>query len=318
MRPEHCIMSTAKRNMSDLQTKGHESNQVFKDLFAGTVGGTAQVLVGQPLDIIKVRLQSGNSQQSRSMRDVAVQIMRQEGLTGFYKGTSLPLIGIGACVSIQFGCLEACKRAFRERNSLVSQRSSCQQNDLSFDQLYLAGSVAGMGNSLIAGPVEHIRIRLQTNQFNQPLDAVKKIWKSDGLFKGLYYGQTITMAREFHGYGMYFLAYESLVERHMRLKNCKRTDISPAWSILYGALAGYSMWLSCYPLDQIKTRIQTDALPSQDKLRKYHGIIDCAKKIWTVEGPKGFLKGLTPTLIRSPLVNGATFAAFESVMRLLS
>ncbi|KNZ43748.1 MC family mitochondrial carrier protein [Puccinia sorghi] len=78
------------------------------------------------------------------------------------------------------------------------------------------------------------------------------------------------------------------------------------------------MWLSSYPLDQIKTRIQTDGLRSQPTARKYLGIWDCVRKVYVGEGMRGFLRGLTPTLIRSPLVNGATFAAFETTMKLLN
>ncbi|KAH9446163.1 hypothetical protein MJO29_012500 [Puccinia striiformis f. sp. tritici] len=294
------------------------SAQVYKDLFAGTIGGITQVLSGQPFDIIKVRLQSSN--EYKGMSDAAVQIYRKEGFLGFYKGTSLPLIGIGACVSIQFGCLEASKRAFKERNI-----ANGNGHQLSLGQLYLSGAAAGVGNSIISGPVEHIRIRLQTsssanqlNHFVGPADALKKIIRSDGILRGLYCGQLITVAREFHGYGMYFLGYEWLVERHMKSKDCSRSEIGTGWAMLYGAGAGYSMWLSSYPLDQIKTRIQTDGLPSQKASRKYFGIVDCVQKIYAREGCRGFLRGLTPTLIRSPLVNGATFAAFETTMRMLN
>ncbi|EHS64570.1 Mitochondrial carrier protein ymc2 [Puccinia graminis f. sp. tritici] len=303
---------------SSRPTPASNSNQVYKDLFAGTIGGITQVLAGQPFDIIKVRLQSSN--QYKSMSDAAIQISRNEGFSGFYKGTSLPLIGIGACVSIQFGCLEASKRAFKERN--LANGNGPQ---LSLGQLYLSGAAAGVGNSIISGPVEHIRIRLQTssspaqlNHFLGPGDALKKIIRSDGILRGLYCGQLITVAREFHGYGMYFLGYEWLVERHMKLKDCSRSEIGTGWAMLYGAGAGYSMWLSSYPLDQIKTRIQTDGLPSQSGSRKYFGILDCVRKIYVNEGYRGFLRGLTPTLIRSPLVNGATFAAFETTMRFLN
>jgi hypothetical protein len=34
-------------------TPAANSNQVYKDLFAGTIGGITQVLAGQPFDIIK-------------------------------------------------------------------------------------------------------------------------------------------------------------------------------------------------------------------------------------------------------------------------
>ncbi|KAG0139597.1 hypothetical protein CROQUDRAFT_726517 [Cronartium quercuum f. sp. fusiforme G11] len=293
-----------------------EKNQVFKDLLAGTVGGITQVLVGQPFDIVKVRLQSSDAY--KGMSDAAIRIVREEGPASFYKGTALPLMGIGACVSLQFVCLEAFKRSFRRQN--LSNGSSEQ---LTIGQLYLSGGGAGIANSVVSGPVEHIRIRLQTaspgirHQFVGPIDALKQIYKSDGI-KGWYQGQNATLLREFHGYGMYFLGYEWLVQWHMNRNNCSRNELGTGWAMLYGAGAGYSMWLSSYPLDQIKTRIQTDGLPSQPLERKYHGVSDCVKKVWKAEGVRGFTKGLAPTLLRSPLVNGATFAAFETTMRIIS
>jgi hypothetical protein len=53
--------------------------------------------------------------------------------------------------------------------------------------------------------------------YSGPIDAVTKIFKSDSL-RGIYTGQGATMAREFHGYGMYFLAYEALVQRWCRIE----------------------------------------------------------------------------------------------------
>ncbi|KAH9820104.1 mitochondrial carrier domain-containing protein [Melampsora americana] len=318
--------------------------QVIKDLLAGTVGGITQVLVGQPFDIVKVRLQSSDAY--RGMNEAALRILREEGPASFYKGcsikfltlkksnrslikisnhhlkkslgTTLPLLGIGACVSIQFAFLEGFKRSFRRQNL-----ASGQNEELTLGQLYLSGGGAGVANSIISGPVEHIRIRLQTssptaqNRLQGPLDALKQIYKTDGI-RGWYQGQGATVLREFHGYGMYFLGYEWLVQRHINQNGGTRKDLGTGWAMLYGAGAGYSMWLCSYPLDQIKTRIQTDGLPSQLNDRKYYGVVDCAKKVWRAEGVKGFTKGLAPTLLRSPLVNGATFAAFETTMKLLS
>jgi solute carrier family 25 (mitochondrial carnitine/acylcarnitine transporter), member 20/29 len=71
--------------------------RTLKDLFAGAAGGIAQVLLGQPFDIVKVRLQT--TQQYKGAVDAATQIWKNEGPLAFYKGTLTPLIGIGACVS---------------------------------------------------------------------------------------------------------------------------------------------------------------------------------------------------------------------------
>lgn len=55
-----------------------------------------------------------------------------------------------------------------------------------------------------------------------------------------------------------------------------------------------------YPLDVIKSRLQTDGLPSQagTAAKKYSGALDCARKLYAEAGVKGFFRGVTPTLIR--------------------
>jgi solute carrier family 25 carnitine/acylcarnitine transporter 20/29 len=87
---------------------------------------------------------------------------------------------------------------------------------------------------------------------------------------------------------------------------------------LYGALAGYVLWFGMYPLDVIKSKIQTDAFPSQANSRKYHGVADVVRKTLRAQGVGGFFKGFLPTIIRSPFANGATFMAYELTMRMIS
>lgn len=74
------------------------------------------------------------------------------------QGTLTPLLGIGVCVSIQFGVLEYTKRYFATQN-LVNGRGGADGKDLSGAQLVVAGVFAGLANGAVSGPVEHIRIR---------------------------------------------------------------------------------------------------------------------------------------------------------------
>ena len=67
-------------------------------------------------------------------------------------------MGIGVCVSIQFGALEYAKRAFAAAN-LASGRGGEGGKMLSGGQLFIAGVGAGLANGFVSGPVEHIRIR---------------------------------------------------------------------------------------------------------------------------------------------------------------
>ena len=287
-------------------------SQGHKDVLAGTFGGIAQVLVGQPLDILKVRLQTSPPGTYTGMVDCATRIVRNEGPLAFYKGTLTPLLGVGACVSIQFGVVEALKRHFSESN-LSSGRAA----DLSYGQFYLAGGIAGLANSFVAGPVEHIRIRLQTQPtpplYRGPIDCIKQVTAQSGLLHGVYRGQFPTFAREFHGLGMYFLTYEALVQYKLSKDRITRDELPGTYAMFAGAMAGYGLWLTAYPADIIKSKLQTDAL--NPSARQYKGTIDCIRQTFKADGVKGFFRGLLPTLVRSPFANAATFVAFEWAAR---
>ncbi|KAI0391550.1 mitochondrial carrier domain-containing protein [Xylariaceae sp. FL0594] len=302
--------------VQDVDAKGG-SLDTAKDLFAGAVGGVAQVLIGQPFDIVKVRLQT--TTQYNSALDAAKTIYAKEGPLAFYKGTLTPLLGIGACVSIQFGAFGYARRYFETANL-----SSSSNSELSYGQYYAAGAFAGVANSVISGPIEHVRIRLQTQPhgaarlYSGPLDCVRKLCapEAGGVLRGLYRGEAVTILREAQAYGTWFLAFEYMMNADAARNNIARDQV-PAYKVaLYGGLAGEALWLASYPLDVVKSKMQTDGL-RRNKDMRYKSMRDCFAQTYRAEGMRGFWKGIGPTLLRAMPVSAGTFAVVEATMRAL-
>ncbi|CAO2656174.1 Nn.00g049770.m01.CDS01 [Neocucurbitaria sp. VM-36] len=288
--------------------------RTLKDLFAGAVGGVAQVLLGQPFDIVKVRLQT-TSQYSGAL-DAATKIYQNEGALAFYKGTLTPLIGIGACVSVQFGGFHYARRAFEAQNTAKTGTAQ-----LSYSQYYAAGAFAGIANTVLSSPIEHIRIRLQTQPhganrlYNGPIDCVRKLSAHQGVLGGVYRGTAVTFLREAQAYGMWFTTFEYLMNLDAARNNVARDQIS-TWKVaFYGGLAGEMLWISSYPFDVVKSKMQSDGF---GEAQKYKSMRDCFTKVWRAEGMRGFWKGIGPTLLRAMPVSAGTFATVEVTMRLIS
>jgi solute carrier family 25 carnitine/acylcarnitine transporter 20/29 len=288
--------------------------RTLKDLFAGAVGGVAQVLLGQPFDIVKVRLQT--TQQYTGALDAATQIYRNEGAAAFYKGTLTPLIGIGACVSVQFGGFHYARRAFEAQNT-----TKYGSSQLSYTQYYAAGAFAGIANTVLSSPIEHIRIRLQTQPhganrlYTGPIDCVRKLSAHQGVLKGVYRGTAVTYLREAQAYGMWFTTFEYLMNADAARNNIKRDQISTLKVALYGGLAGEMLWISSYPFDVIKSKMQSDGFGDA---MKYKSMRDCFAKTWRAEGMGGFWRGVGPTLLRAMPVSAGTFVTVELTMRMIS
>lgn len=288
--------------------------RTLKDLFAGAVGGVAQVLLGQPFDIVKVRLQT--TSQYTGALDAATQIYKNEGPAAFYKGTLTPLIGIGACVSVQFGGFHYARRAFEAQNTAKGHPAQ-----LSYAQYYAAGAFAGIANTVLSSPIEHIRIRLQTQPhganrlYSGPIDCVRKLSAHQGVLRGVYRGTAVTYMREAQAYGVWFTTFEYLMNADAARNHIKRENISTLKVAMYGGLAGEMLWISSYPFDVVKSKMQSDGF---GKDMKYLSMRDCFAKTYRAEGLGGFWKGIGPTLLRAMPVSAGTFATVEIVMRMIS
>lgn len=252
--------------------------------------------------------------------EAATSIYKNEGALAFYKGTLTPLLGIGACVSIQFGAFHQARRWLEARNA-ASAGPGASSPGLSYGQYYAAGAFAGVANSVLSGPIEHVRIRLQTQPhgagrlYAGPLDCVRKLAAQGGVLRGLYRGQAVTLWREAQAYGCWFLAFEWLMNADAARNGIDRKAV-PAWKVaLYGGLAGEALWLSSYPFDMIKSKMQTDGFGAQ---QRYKTMRDCFAQTWRAEGARGFWKGIGPTLARAMPVSAGTFAVVEGTMRMMS
>jgi solute carrier family 25 carnitine/acylcarnitine transporter 20/29 len=199
----------------------------------------------------------------------------------------------------------------------AKRRLAAQSNravaDLTPTQFYIAGGLAGVANSFISGPVEHVRTRMQvqtsSGEFKSTWDCAKQIYSKYGA-RGLYLGQSTTMLREWQGYGGYFLVYNLLVQ-----STGKSASELPTYQIMaFGALAGYGMWIPVYPIDSIKSRIQTDSLSQP----RYKGFIDAWSQVVKQEGYGALYRGFGACMLRAAPVNAMTFVAYEWAVKQLS
>ena len=282
----------------------------FKDFVCGTIAGWLQVIVGQPFDIIKVRIQSQSpiNPQYKGTMDCLKQIYYNEGIWSFYKGTASPLVGVGACVSIQFGVNEACKRLARKFK---------KSQDLSLFVLSSCGGIAGLVNSVVSIPVEHIRIKLQVQgtqlikKYTGSFDCLVKLFKEGGI-KAIYHGGGATLPRELIAYFFYFGTYEGLTQyTAVKYYDGDRSLIKTWQILLFGGLSGFGEWLPGYPFDVIKSKYQADDV----KNPKYKSIASCARDIYRTSGIRGFYSGIVPCLLRAPPANAATFLGFEMSLK---
>lgn len=141
------------------------------------------------------------------------------------------------------------------------------------------------------------------------IDAGRDIYRKFGV-KGLYLGFHSTFLREILANAVYFYSYE-LIMREFAPEGEGSGKAPIMAAFLAGGLAGCNSWLFTYPIDYVKTLMQSQNLENL----KYKSSWDCAVSQYQKEGYRTFFKGLGITLLRSFPVNGIAFFSFEYVMR---
>uniref|UniRef100_A0A182K5D4 Mitochondrial carnitine/acylcarnitine carrier protein CACL n=1 Tax=Anopheles christyi TaxID=43041 RepID=A0A182K5D4_9DIPT len=260
----------------------------------------AGVLVGFPFDTVKVHLQTQNHRNPlyRGTYDCFRKIIVREGVHGLYRGMSSPMAGVAVVNAIVFGVYGNIQRRTTNPDSLYSH--------------FLAGSAAGLAQSIVCSPMELIKTRLQlqdnlprgAERFSGPLDCTRSIWRREGA-RGIFRGLGITAARDMPGFASYFVAYEYMVR-------CVANP-SPFVILMAGGLAGTFSWLVTFPLDVVKSRLQADGISGKPQ---YSGLADCVRKSHAAEGMSFLSRGLASTLLRAFPMNAVCFLVVSYTMKL--
>ncbi|KAJ6126666.1 hypothetical protein N7523_002278 [Penicillium sp. IBT 18751x] len=289
------------------------------DFWAGYISGALGIIIGNPLDVVKVRLQAGNS----SNASPGPNLTRLERASSLVRGAAAPILGYGALNAILF---VAYNRSLISLDGSITDPT--KPDGVALYKIWLAGAAGGLASWTISSPTELIKCRAQLN--NRPeissWTVAKDIYRSRG-WRGLYYGGAITCARDSIGYGFYFWSYEL----------CKRWMLTPDESsheaalkvLLCGGIAGIVTWGSVFPLDMIKTRLQaqtmhehssTDASEARSLLRPRRTLntFQLAREVYRAEGVRAFYRGLGICSIRAFIVNAVQWAAYEWLMKSLT
>lgn len=275
------------------------------DLVAGSVAGAAQVLVGQPLDTVKTRAQIAPKGMFKGPMDVLAQTVRKEGFFALYKGMASPLLGIAGVNSLLFA------------SYVYSKRVVSPFPQLSLKEIAIAGAMAGAANAILASPVEMFKVRMQ-GQYGAATDkklrdVAKEMWRDWGFRNGVMRGYWVTVAREIPAYAGFYTAFEF----SKRKFQSQYEDKVPVWALLAsGSTGGIAYWLSCYPLDVIKSRIQLRQTPPTGKPWKY--MANEIRMVIAESGLTGLFRGLSPSLLRTIPAGASTFAAFELTREFLT
>ena len=320
------------------------------DYIAGTVSGIGKVLAGYPFDFVKGRVQSGLY--ANSMTAVR-HTLKNEGPLAFYQGAATPAVTVCAVGGVVFYVNGTVKRWF-DQNRAKSSSRVCQGENVSSVTLgedvfehFVAGCCGGLAVGILLNPMEVVKLRMQvaqrrtTSSHNRLLDVQAKNKSARHLFiataRSLSLRQWLTawhltLFREVCTFGLFFPA-NAYFRSIFTTNTSSGETVSVPVRILAAGCAGVVCWLPCFPVDVVKSRMQSGLLlkeepsssashsspsssaegsrrrrvsaPQQQSARAV------AQDLYAREGFRGFSRGIAPCLMRAFPAYAAQYYLFE-------
>ncbi|EYB91287.1 hypothetical protein Y032_0207g2008 [Ancylostoma ceylanicum] len=221
------------------------------DLIAGTIGGTANVYAGQPLDTVKVKVQTFPGLYKNWVTCLK-DTYRLDGIRGLYAGTVPALAANIAENAVLFTAYGYCQKVVSVISGHYDVKSMTPLENAS------AGSLASIFAALVLCPTELVKCRLQAarevGHKCTPFSVCRDMMREKGI-RGFFIGMSPTLAREVPGYFCFFGAYEA--SRYMFAKEGQQKDeIGLLKTAASGAVGGMALWAAVFPFDSIKSRMQ--------------------------------------------------------------
>ncbi|XP_009414131.2 mitochondrial thiamine diphosphate carrier 2 isoform X2 [Musa acuminata AAA Group] len=264
------------------------------DSLAGAISGGISRTVTSPLDVIKIRFQVqleptsswallhrdsyGSSKYTGILQSSKV-ILREEGLTGFWRGNVPALLLYMPYTAIQFTVLHKLKT--------IAAGSSKAEDHLKLSPYlpYLSGALAGFAATIGSYPFDLLRTILasqgEPKVYSTMRSAFLDIIRTRGI-RGLYAGLSPTLVEIIPYAGLQIGSFDTF-KRWMMIEGLQRHP-------KYGA------------------RVEN---------HRYKNMYHALQQILRSEGWHGLYKGIFPSLIKSAPASAVTFVSYEYTSRWL-
>jgi len=296
-------------------------NPVVKSFLAGSFSGTCSTILLQPLDLVKTRIQQAANLELAESATAAVLntatskptiystmrvVIATENVAGLWKGMTPSITRTVPGVGLYFASLHWLKTSFGGNTEKPGP---------------LHAICLGMTARCVAGcamiPITVLKTRFESGKFNytRMSTALLEIYSREGV-RGLCCGLVPTLVRDAPYSGLYLMFYtqlkqnvsSTLLQVHPALDVRNNGYLASITHFSCGISAGLLASLVTHPADVVKTRMQLEPLI-------YPSVTKACKQILVLSGPRGFLIGLAPRMLRRTLMSALAWTCYEEIMR---
>ena len=176
--------------------------------------------------------------------------------------------------------------------------------------IYISSSISSaIITKTMVSPLERIKILKQvqsyyaSNKYTGLSGSLRYIYHNEGLL-GYFKGNLANLTRVIPNYAIKFPMNDIYKSK---IKNYYNTDkLSFLQLLSSGMLSGLNLVLFTFPFDVVRTRMTLDK-----NMASYNSIFNCGKQIIKTEGFTSLYKGLSISIMTSPLYIGLQLSLYE-------
>ncbi|OXC63570.1 hypothetical protein AYX13_06660 [Cryptococcus neoformans] len=319
--------------------------QASHHLLSGALSGLSSAVALQPLDLLKTRLQQSQGDigsKRQRLRGVVNQVIKDDGISGLWRGTIPTLVRNVPGVAVYFYSLSAIRNRLSAipyfsitvpvSENRISTSSGQMKREagsrsaivkLSSGGNLLAGAVGRTSVGFVLSPITVIKARFESNRYSNYhsiLGALSSLYRTQGV-KGFYQGFTATAVRDAPYAGLYLVFYEKSKELAGRLPGVPNAALHSCSGIMAATLAT----IITSPADVIKTRMQVNptehptlrkAIARVVQVRCLACILGHSPTRHTLQerGPLGFFSGTSLRISRKAASAAIGWTVYEGLL----
>lgn len=278
------------------------------DFASSWIGFACALSIAHPLDTLRVRWQT---------RGIPpMQSLRSDGVRPLYAGVLTPFFANGPIV----GCVFASNEFFRATGrwcniNIWGRQHLATERNFTIDELALSGALAGISTSILTCPAAIVRIQQQVASIGgaatpSAANVARRLWLAEG-GRGLFRALPYEAAASGVGRMVYFTSYD--IMKMQVATSCPNLHPTVA-QITAASTTAIVGWVSCFPIDLIKNKLQADAIAARGSPeRTYRGFAHCCSETYRIGGARAFWTGFTLTVARSMLSSGISLPVFDAM-----
>ena len=294
---EYTLARDPKSNPEQTMTEA-----IMQQLYAGGIAGCVSRTITSPIERLKTLAQATSpGQKSVGLIEGFKAIYTEGGIKSFFRGNFANCVKIAPETATKF-------IAFDEAKKVIAK----DIGNITLIEKFISGGIAGSIAQFTVFPLETLKTRLSVSPpgtYSGLLNCFYTILTKEGVFK--FYKGAGASIMGIVPYAGVDLSVNSIFKENASKYYANMQQEPTVLSLLLGGMVSSSCaMIITYPLNLVRTRLQTSGIPGR---KVYRNAIHVIQDAISQDGYRGLYRGIVPNLLKVLPSTSISYAVYDYI-----